>query len=94
MHHGRAVVEELKLLMEAGYSLESAIRCASLNGALLLNLENELGCLKPGMPASFVVTRGVLLLAGRIEISPRRIYSRHFVAAGAGVRFCANACSP
>jgi imidazolonepropionase-like amidohydrolase len=58
VHHGRAFVEELKLLMEAGYSLENAIRCASLNGALLLNLENELGCLKPGMPASFVVTRG------------------------------------
>jgi imidazolonepropionase-like amidohydrolase len=58
VHHGRAFVEELKLLMEAGYSLESAIRCASLNGALLLNLEDELGCLKPGMPASFVVTRG------------------------------------
>jgi imidazolonepropionase-like amidohydrolase len=76
VHHGSAFVGEFKLLLEAGYSLESAIRCASLNGALLLNLENELGCLKPGMPATLVVTRGDPLCLPEALKHPHRVFIR------------------
>ncbi len=38
----------------AGYSVEEALQCASGNGARLLGLEEELGTLVPGMPATFL----------------------------------------
>jgi len=56
--HGIALVEELKLMMEAGYSVEEAICWATSQGACLLGLEHELGRLGPGMPASFIVVDG------------------------------------
>ncbi len=57
VHHGQAVIEEIKLLKDAGYSIEEAIRCASNNGAGLLGLDN-FGLLIKGRPATFVVTEG------------------------------------
>jgi imidazolonepropionase-like amidohydrolase len=54
--HGPAVVEELKLLMAAGFSLAEAVRCASLNGAGLIGA--EFGLLAEGRPATFVVVPG------------------------------------
>ncbi|HBD09910.1 MAG TPA: hypothetical protein DCZ69_16795 [Syntrophobacteraceae bacterium] len=56
--HGRAVAEELRLLIEAGFSLESAIQSATTHGARLLGLTEAMGCLAPGFPASFIVVRG------------------------------------
>jgi imidazolonepropionase-like amidohydrolase len=56
--HGAAFAGELGILLEAGYSIEEAIRCAAWNGARLLKLENELGVLRVGMPATFVVVDG------------------------------------
>ncbi len=53
---GESVVEELKLLIQAGYSLVEAIQCASLNGATLLGIQ-EIGLLKKGRPANFIVAR-------------------------------------
>jgi imidazolonepropionase-like amidohydrolase len=58
VHHGRAVIEELRMLMSAGYSVEKAIQCATLNGAALIGLDREMGRLVPGMPATLVATRG------------------------------------
>ncbi|MBI4775237.1 MAG: amidohydrolase family protein [Deltaproteobacteria bacterium] len=58
VHHGASLVEELKLFMEAGYTLEQSIHCATAAGALLLGLENQLGRLVPGAPATFVVAEG------------------------------------
>jgi imidazolonepropionase-like amidohydrolase len=58
IHHGGAYVEELTLMGQAGFSAEEAIRCATWNGARLLGLKQEIGCLKKGMPACFIVTRG------------------------------------
>jgi imidazolonepropionase-like amidohydrolase len=58
IHHGGAYVEELTLMGQAGFSAEEAICCATWNGARLLGLEQEIGCLKKGMPACFIVTRG------------------------------------
>lgn len=56
--HGEALVEELKLLMQAGYSLVQALRCATYNGSELLGVEKELGHITVGRPATFLVTRG------------------------------------
>jgi imidazolonepropionase-like amidohydrolase len=58
VRHGRAFAEELKLIMQAGFSPEEAIRCATFEGARLLGLDNELGRLVKGMPANFVVIEG------------------------------------
>jgi len=58
VHHGEAMKEELRLFMEAGYSLEGAVACATSKGARLLGLEEELGTLAPGRPATFLVLSG------------------------------------
>jgi imidazolonepropionase-like amidohydrolase len=58
VHHGKAVSEEIGLLMRAGMSASQAVRAASWNGAALLRLEERLGRLTPGMPATFLVVEG------------------------------------
>jgi imidazolonepropionase-like amidohydrolase len=58
VHHGRAVSEEMGLLMRAGMSPAEAVRSASWYGASLLGLEDRLGRLTPGRPATFLVVRG------------------------------------
>ncbi|KJS03157.1 MAG: hypothetical protein VR65_02710 [Desulfobulbaceae bacterium BRH_c16a] len=55
--HGESVVEEMKLLIRAGYSLPEAIRCATFNGARLLGLEN-FGLIARGKAATFLAARG------------------------------------
>jgi len=55
--HGESVVEEMKLFMRAGYSLEETIQCATGNGARLLGLEG-VGQLIEGEAATFLVARG------------------------------------
>ncbi len=55
--HGESVVEEMKLLMKAGYSLAEAVRCATQMGARLLGLKN-MGSIGIGGPADFLVARG------------------------------------
>ncbi|MDP3283833.1 MAG: amidohydrolase family protein, partial [Desulfobacterales bacterium] len=57
VHHGSAVIEELTLLITAGYSLPEAIRCASCNGAELLGIEDA-GVLSKDMAATFLVAKG------------------------------------
>ncbi len=57
VHHGSAVIEELKLLITAGYSLPEAIRCSSCNGARLLGIE-DFGVISKGMAATFLVVKG------------------------------------
>ncbi len=57
IHHGPAVAEEMKLLMEAGYTLEETVKCATLNGASLLGV-SDAGVLKKGKRATFIVVRG------------------------------------
>jgi imidazolonepropionase-like amidohydrolase len=55
--HGESVVEEMKLFIKAGYSLEETIRCATENGARFFGLEN-LGTLAVGRRATFLIARG------------------------------------
>ncbi len=56
--YGEAVVEEMKLLIRAGYRLEEAIHCATENNAVLLGLERQWGRIAGGRPARFLVARG------------------------------------
>jgi imidazolonepropionase-like amidohydrolase len=55
--HGESVVEEMKLFIKAGFSLEETIRCASENGARFFGMTN-LGRLAVGREATFLVARG------------------------------------
>jgi adenine deaminase len=53
------VVEEIKLFIKAGYSLEESIRCASENGAGFFGMD-ELGRLAVGRKATFLITKGTV----------------------------------
>ena len=55
--HGSSIWTELSLLARAGFSVEEAVRCATFHGARLLGLEQTLGTLTSGMPATFVAVR-------------------------------------
>ncbi|MBU1138993.1 MAG: amidohydrolase family protein [Proteobacteria bacterium] len=55
--HGESMVEEMKLFIKAGYSLEETIQCASENGAAFFGME-KLGALTLGRKATFLLTRG------------------------------------
>jgi imidazolonepropionase-like amidohydrolase len=57
VHHGRGIVQELIILKRAGLSIQEAIRCATANGARLLNLQLP-HLVARGLPASFVVVKG------------------------------------
>jgi imidazolonepropionase-like amidohydrolase len=52
VHHGAAVLAEMNLLMQAGFALEEAIRCASRNAAALIGV--RFGLLERGRPATFI----------------------------------------
>jgi hypothetical protein len=62
--HGESMVEEMKLFIKAGYSLEETIRCASDNGARFFGME-DLGALTVGRKATFLVARGTAQLLPR-----------------------------
>lgn len=57
VHHGSALVDELQLLLDAGFSIEEAIKCASFNNASLLGLDRK-GLIKIGTQADFIVVKG------------------------------------
>lgn len=76
VHHGSSVLEEIKLLLSAGLPLEKALQSATSNGAALLDLEKEMGILKPGMPATLIVTKGAPDNLMDALVSPERIYIR------------------
>lgn len=57
VEHGRAVVWEMGILTEAGFSLAEAVRCATENGARLLGYP-DLGRIAPGRPARFLAVEG------------------------------------
>jgi predicted amidohydrolase len=69
--HGMSIWREFSLFLEAGFSMEEAVRCGTLNGARLLGVSHELGSLRPGMPATFIALRSdpssLAGPAGRIE---------------------------
>ena len=76
LDHGKALSEEMKLLMVAGYPVESSVRAATLDAARLLALDNELGEIKKGMPATFIVANGEPNCLPDSLSPPERIYIR------------------
>lgn len=72
VHHGAGVVEELKLMIAAGYAVAEAVRCAAYNGAQLLDLHGE-GMLDAGRPATLIAVPGD---PGRFPDSLHRIRLR------------------
>ncbi|MGC9196899.1 MAG: amidohydrolase family protein [Syntrophobacteraceae bacterium] len=58
VRHGQALAQELELIAQAGFSVEQTIQSATHAGARLLGLDHELGSLRPGMPANFLVVPG------------------------------------
>ncbi len=73
--HGQGVAQELALLLEAGYSVETAVQCATENGAELLGLTDR-GALTPGKKAHFIAIKG-----GR-EQFPKSLQAARLFAAG------------
>jgi len=57
--HGESLVEEIKLFIKAGYSLEESLRCASKNGADFFGMD-QLGQLAVGKKANFLLSRGTV----------------------------------
>lgn len=55
--HGRAAKQELALLMDAGLSLNKAVRCGTLNTARLMGFKQR-GAILPGWRADFLVVNG------------------------------------
>ncbi|MCK5783250.1 MAG: amidohydrolase family protein [Desulfobacterales bacterium] len=57
VHHGKAVIGEIKLLMEAGYSTAEAVMCATYNGSKLLDIDT-MGLIAEGRQATFIAVKG------------------------------------
>jgi imidazolonepropionase-like amidohydrolase len=88
--HGESMVEEMKLFIQAGYSLEEAMRCGSENGARFFGME-RLGALTVGRPATFLITRGSVQQLPRklsylegvyVDGVPSRVYRKNPVKGG------------
>ena len=58
VRHGQALREEIRLMIQAGFSIERAIQAATSNGSILLDVLNHTGTLSAGMPATFIVAPG------------------------------------
>jgi imidazolonepropionase-like amidohydrolase len=57
VHHGSGIIDELKLFMAAGFSIQEAVRSATALSVELLGLE-DVGRLMPGAAATFIATPG------------------------------------
>ncbi len=53
--YGFAYIRELEMLREAGFHPLEVIRSATLNGAIALGMENEIGTVEVGKKADFVI---------------------------------------
>jgi imidazolonepropionase-like amidohydrolase len=58
VHHGASFSEEMKLFMDAGFTIPEVVSCATSRGAELLGIDREIGVLKVGMQATFVAVKG------------------------------------
>ncbi|MEZ4527589.1 MAG: amidohydrolase family protein [Desulfobacterales bacterium] len=58
VRHGFSVREELRILIQTGFSVSEAVKCATWNGAELLGISREAGRIAPGYPAIFLAVKG------------------------------------
>ena len=68
------MAEEVELLREAGMSAEDSLRAATINGAELMGLQNEIGTLDVGKAADVILVKGDPLASVDALRSVRRIY--------------------
>jgi imidazolonepropionase-like amidohydrolase len=84
--YGEWHARELELLMDyAGLSAMEAIRAATCNAAVTLNLEGQLGTLEPGMIADIIIVDGDPLADIRVLQDKRNIGT--IIKDGVPVRF-------
>lgn len=83
VRHGESLSREIRLLTRAGYSLEEAVCCATSHGAELVGVE-EIGLLKKGSSASFLVVRATPSMVLRkmtylesIYKNGSKVYTKH-----------------
>jgi len=57
---GYADQRQIELLVEAGFTPEEAIRICTLNGAMFLGRDKQIGTIAPGKQADFVIVNGNL----------------------------------
>ena len=88
--HGESMVEEMKLFMKVGYSLEETIQCASETGAAFFGME-KLGMLAVRRRATFLIARGTVQQLPRklsylegiyVDGAPSSIYQKNPVMTG------------
>ena len=79
VHHGAAFSEEMKLFIEAGYTLPEAVCYATLNGAKLLGIDDEIGRLQVGKPATLIVVKSSLPTLIEALKRPERVYYRGLI---------------
>jgi imidazolonepropionase-like amidohydrolase len=73
--HGAGVIDELGLLMAAGFSLSQAIAIGTSRAARLLDLNNS-GALRPQQEANFVAVAGPPTGLPQALINQPRLYIR------------------
>jgi imidazolonepropionase-like amidohydrolase len=74
VHHGEAFSEEMRLFVEAGFTIPEVVRLATASGAQLIGIEHETGEFKVGMPATFVILKGTpTALFDSLKL-PERVY--------------------
>ncbi|GLI33205.1 amidohydrolase family protein [Desulforhabdus amnigena] len=83
IHHGASIVEELKLFIAAGFSLEGVIQCCSANGSKLIGLSDVLGEIRSGAAATFVITAGPPSCLPDALNKPERVYVNGNMISGA-----------
>ena len=55
MDGGKAMISEMLLMYEAGFSINDILQIATINGATSMDLGNKYGSLKPGKKANLVI---------------------------------------
>jgi imidazolonepropionase-like amidohydrolase len=55
---GFASIRQIQLLVEAGFRFEQAVRVGTLNGAIYLRREREIGSIEPGKRADLILVAG------------------------------------
>jgi imidazolonepropionase-like amidohydrolase len=56
--YGFAYIRELELLQEAGFHPLEVVQAATLNGAELIGMQDEIGSIVPGKKADIVLVKG------------------------------------
>jgi len=76
VHHGAALSKEMKLFIEAGFSLNEVICCATRHGAKLLGVDDKIGSLEVGKPATFIMIKSGLQALPEALKKPEGVYFR------------------